>query len=160
MRRVGRADRRRRRLVPWLVIVPVLVLFSSNLVANAIASRSSIEAKAGALIPSGKNGRAAGLLVKFEHGRHAGVGSRVRSLFGLQHKKRLCWVTQESAAVLAQEYDTRNDSVTVPGHGTLDLLIVFDGDAESIRNVLDQGRCTLISDHWFTFYLPFQPHIS
>lgn len=159
MRSVGNADGAHRRLAAWLFIVPVLVIFSASLVGNALASRSSIQAKAGALIPSGK-GSKAGLFVKVEHGRHAGVGSRVRSLFGLQRKKRLCWVSRSTADVLAQEYDTRNDSVTVPGRGTFRLLLVFDGDAEAIRDVIDQGRCTLISDHWFTFYLPFQPHIS
>jgi hypothetical protein len=159
MRSVGNADRGRRRLAVWLFIVPVLLLFAASLVGNALASRSSIEAKAGGLIPAGDDSKD-GFLVEFVDARHAGVGSRVKALFGLAHKKRLCWVTPSTAAVLSQQYETGEHTVTLPGRGTYEVLIVFDGDADSIRAVLDQGRCTLISDHWRTFYLPFQPNVS
>lgn len=159
MRSVGNTDRRSRRLGVWLVIVPVLVVFATSLVGNALASRSNLEAKAGALIRAGDD-REDGFFVKVVGGRDDGVSSKVRSILGLSHKKRLCWVTPTTAATLSDRYETREHTVTLPGRGSFRLLIVFDGDADSIRAILDQGRCTLISDHWRTFYLPFQPHIS
>jgi hypothetical protein len=160
MQSVGvKAERGRRRLAVWFLVVPVLLLFSASLVGNALASRSSMEAKAGDLIPAG-DGAADGFLVKFVADGDDGVASKVKSVFGMAHMKHLCWVTPATAAVLSQQYETREHRVTLPGRGTFGVLIVFDGDADSIRAVLDQGRCTLISDPWRTFYLPFQPHIS
>jgi hypothetical protein len=152
-------DRPRRRLAAWLFITPVLLVFAGSLVGGALASRSSIEAKAGQVIPAGSDSRD-GYLIKIARAGRTGAAGKIKSYFGLGAKSDLCWVTREQAAILSQRYETLEDTVTVPGEGTYDLLIVFNGDRKVILTVLDQERCTLVTGPRRTFYLPFHAHTS
>ena len=56
----------KKRMAVWVVVLPLLVVFSTSLVGSALAAHSTTEMKAGALIPAHpENGK----LVLFETGR-------------------------------------------------------------------------------------------
>jgi len=152
-------DRRWRRLAVWLFIAPVLLAFAGSLVGGALASRSSIEAKAGQVIPAGSDSRE-GYLIKVARSGRAGVAGKIKSYLGVAAENDLCWVTREQAGILAERYETLEDTIAVPGRGTYEMLIVFNGDRNAILAVLDRGKCTLVTGHRRTFYLPFHAHVS
>ena len=142
----------------WLLIVPVVLAFSASLVGTAIAGRSTVEMKAGALIPHGAH-EESGVLVAVAHD---GRFRLFKSYFGVAPKQEVCWVSNEIAHRVDVRYRTRTRTIRVRGRGDFTMQVVSKGNAQHIRRILgrSQARCTFVSTTERTFFLPLDGHTS
>ena len=142
----------KKRMAVWVVVLPLLALFSASLVGSALAARLSVQARAGDVVPAGGK---PGKLVLVDTGQ----GSLVGDYFGLKSSTRVCWVSERTLALLAAKYETSVSTVTVDSRGSFELVTVKDADAGHIRQIVNQNPCTLVHNNR-TYFLPLDAHTS
>ena len=143
----------KKRMAVWVVVLPLLVVFSMSLVGTALASHSTVQMKAGALIPAHPK---KGKLVLLETG---GSFSLFKEFFGLKSSSSVCWVSEATLASLEARYATSVSTVDLGSRGSFQLVTVEDADAGHVRQILGQNPCTLVHGHR-TFFLPLDGHTS
>src|SRR5215204_5600766 len=136
----------KKRMAAWVVVLPLLALFATTLVGSALAARSTVEAKAGSVIPAGAQ---EGQLVLLD----TGETSLINDYFGLKSNSSVCWVSKTTLAVLRAKYETTVSTVSVDSRGSFQLVTVENADAGHLRQILEQNPCTLVHKHR-TFFLP------
>ena len=141
------------RMAVWVVVLPLLVVFSTSLVGTALASRSTVQVKAGALIPAHPR---KGKLVLLETG---GSFALFKDYFGLKSSTSVCWVSEATLASLQARYATSVSTVDVGSRGSFQLVTVEDASAGHVRKILGQNPCVLVHGH-HTFFLPLDGHTS
>ena len=143
----------KKRMAVWVVVLPLLVVFSMSLVGTALASHSTVQMKAGALIPAHPK---KGKLVLLEPG---GSFSLFKEFFGLKSSATVCWVSEATLASLEARYATSVSTVDLGSRGSFQLVTVQDADTGHVRQIVGQNPCTLVQDH-HTFFLPLDGHTS
>ena len=145
----------KKRMAVWVVVLPLLVVFSMSLVGTALASHSTVELKAGALIPAQPK-KEKGKLVLLETG---GSFSLFKEFFGLKPSTSVCWVSGATLASLEARYATSVSTVDLGSRGSFQLVTVEDADSGHVRQLLGQNPCALVQGH-HTFFLPLDGHTS
>ena len=143
----------KKRMAVWVVVLPLLVVFSTSLVGTALASHSTVEVKAGALIPAHPK---KGKLVLLETG---GSFDLFKEFFGLKSSTSVCWVSEATLASLEARYATSVSTVDLGSRGSFQLVTVEDANTGHVRQILGQNPCTLVQEH-HTFFLPLDGHTS
>ena len=143
----------KKRMAVWVVVLPLLVVFSMSLVGTALASHSTVQVKAGALIPAHPK---KGKLVLLETG---GSFALFKDYFGLKSSTTVCWVSEATLASLKARYVTSVSTVVVGSRGSFQLVTVEDADSGHVRHILGQNPCALVQRH-HTFFLPLDGHTS
>ena len=144
----------KKRMAVWVVVLPLLVVFSTSLVGNALAAHSTPEMKAGALIPAHpENGK----LILFEPGDRFGL---FKEYFGLRPSTRVCWVSGSTLGSLQRRYNTSVSTINVRHRGSFQLVTVKGARSGHIRKILGQHHCVLVKNHRHTFFLPLDGHTS
>jgi hypothetical protein len=146
----------KKRMAVWVVVLPLLVVFSMSLVGTALASHSTIQEKAGALIPAHPSKGNKGKLVLLEPG---GSFSLFKDYFGLKSSTSVCWVSEATLASLEARYATSVSTVDLGSRGSFQLVTVEDADTGHVRQIVGQNPCTLVQDH-HSFFLPLDGHTS
>ena len=144
----------KKRMAVWVVVLPLLAVFSMSLVGTALASHSTVEVKAGALIPA--HPKKKGKLVLLETG---GSFALFKEYFGLKSSTSVCWVSEGTLASLEARYATSVSTVDLGSRGSFQLVTVEDADTGHVRQLLGQNPCTLVQGH-HTFFLPLDGHTS
>jgi hypothetical protein len=145
----------KKRMAVWVVVLPLLVVFSMSLVGTALASHSTLEVKAGALIPAHPK-KVKGKLVLLEEN---GSFSLFKDYFGLKPSTSVCWVSEATLASLEARYATSVSTVDLGSRGSFQLVTVEDADTGHVRQIVGQNPCTLVQGH-HTFFLPLDGHTS
>ena len=143
----------KKRLAVWVVVLPLLVVFSMSLVGTALASHSTVQMKASALIPAHPK---KGKLVLLETG---GSFSLFKEYFGLKSSTSVCWVSGATLASLEARYATSVSTVDLGSRGSFQLVTVEEADTGHVRQLVGQNPCTLVQGH-HTFFLPLDGHTS
>jgi len=143
----------KKRMAVWVVVLPLLVVFSMSLVGTALASHSTVQVKAGALIPAHPK---KGKLVLLETG---GSFSLFKEYFGLKSSTSVCWVSGATLASLEARYATSVSTVDLGSRGSFQLVTVEEADTGHVRQLVGQNPCTLVQGH-HTFFLPLDGHTS
>ena|SRR6187551_526677 len=143
----------KKRMAVWVVVLPLLVVFSMSLVGTALASHSTVQMKAGALIPAHPK---KGKLVLLETG---GSFSLFKEYFGLKSSTSVCWVSGATLASLEARYATSVSTVDLGSRGSFQLVTVEEADTGHVRQLVGQNPCTLVQGH-HTFFLPLDGHTS
>ena len=143
----------KKRMAVWVVVLPLLGVFSMSLVGTALAAHSSVETKAGALIPAHPKG---GKLVLLET---SGNFALFKEYFGLKSTASVCWVSDSTLATLKARYDTSVSTVDLGSRGSFQLVTVGDADSGHVRQILSQSPCSLVQQN-HTFFLPLDGHTS
>ena len=143
----------KKRMAVWVVVLPLLVVFSMSLVGTALASHSTVQMKASALIPAHPK---KGKLVLLETG---GSFSLFKEYFGLKSSTSVCWVSGATLASLEARYATSVSTVDLGSRGSFQLVTVEDADSGHVRQLLGQNPCALVQGH-HTFFLPLDGHTS
>ncbi|HUQ22915.1 MAG TPA: hypothetical protein VM049_07850 [Gaiellaceae bacterium] len=137
----------------WVVVLPLLAVFSMSLVGTALASQATVQGKAGALVPPHPD---QGKLVLLETG---GSFSLFKEYFGLKPSSSVCWVSARTLASLQARYATSVSTVDLGARGSFRLVTVQDADTGHVRQVIGQNPCALVQSHR-TFFLPLDGHTS
>ena len=143
----------KKRMAVWVVVLPLLVVFSMSLVGTALASHSTVEVKAVALIPAHPK---KGKLVLLETGESF---SLFKEYFGLKSSTTVCWVSGATLASLEARYATSVSTVDLGSRGSFQLVTVEDADSGHVRQLHGQNPCALVQGH-HTFFLPLDGHTS
>jgi len=143
----------KKRMAVWVVVLPLLVVFSMSLVGTALASHSTVQMKASALIPAHPK---KGKLVLLETG---GSFSLFKEYFGLKSSTSVCWVSGATLASLEARYATSVSTVDLGSRGSFQLVTVEEADTGHVRQLVGQNPCTLVQGH-HTFFLPLDGHTS
>jgi hypothetical protein len=149
----------RKRFLVWLIVVPVLVFFSTNVIGSALASRSSVTALGVRIVPAGAT-RSSGYLVTVA--RSPQGFTLFKTWFGVSPQARVCWITHAEADRISRKYPSRERAVKVNGRGTFWMLVVYPAWAKDIRQMLGsaQAKCTLVATTQRAFFLPFDVNLS
>ena len=97
----------KKRMAVWVVVLPLLLLFSTSLVGTALAAHSTVQMKAGSLIPAHPK---QGALVVLETSRNFTL---FKAYFGLKPDASVCWVSDVTLASLQCRYATSVSTVEV-----------------------------------------------
>jgi hypothetical protein len=143
----------KKRMAVWVVVLPLLVVFSTSLVGTALAAHSTTENKAGVLIPAHPE---TGKLVLLQSGDRF---SLFKEYFGLRPSTSVCWVSTATLASLETRYDTSVSTISVRDRGSFDLVTVNGANPGHIRQILGQHHCVLVGSH-HAFFLPLDGHTS
>jgi len=144
----------KKRMAVWVVVLPLLAVFSMSLVGTALASHSTVEVKAGALIPA--HPKQKGKLVLLEP---SGSFALFKEFFGLKPSTSVCWVSEATLASLEARYATSVSTVDLGSRGSFQLVTVEDAATGHVRQLVGQNPCTLVQGH-HTFFLPLDGHTS
>lgn len=143
----------KKRMAVWVVVLPLLAVFSMSLVGTALASQSTVQVKAGELISAHPK---TGTLVLLETG---GRFALFKEYFGLKPSSSVCWVSEATLASLEARYATSVSTVDVGSRGSFQLVTVTDADSGHVRQILGQNPCALVHGHR-AFFLPLDGHTS
>jgi hypothetical protein len=145
------------RLASWLLIVPILSLFSFSVVAGArgFGARPDYAGAASAVTPSA-HGKDGAVVVVGTSDRN---DNPIAKLFS-GTTREVCWITSPQLARVAARYRTGRMTVAAGGK-TLDLVTVDGAKDRDLRALLGVGAltCRLVQVS-STFFLPFDAHGS
>jgi hypothetical protein len=143
----------KKRMAAWVVVLPLLVVFSTSLVGTALASQSTVQDKAGAVVPAHPK---QGKLVLLEPDGSFGL---FKEYFGLKPSSKVCWVSEATLASLEARYATSVSTVDLGSRGSFQLVTVEDTNAGHVRQIVAQNPCALVHEH-HVFFLPLDGHTS
>ena len=138
------------RLATWILIVPMLSLFSFSVVAGARGLNGKPN-YADAIRDLGPHKRGRYLVVKQS-------GSPLERFFSGAAAQRVCWINSSQLARVSQRWATGRTTVS-SGSRTLDLVTVTGAKEAELRAELGNVSCVLVQLSR-TFYLPFDAHGS
>jgi hypothetical protein len=141
------------RLASWLVIVPVLALFSFTVVAGA-AGFGAVPRYADAaakVAPAGGHEKGGFVVVDSST---ADASNSLRRLFRPPAGREVCWITTTQLARVSARYETGRMSISFDG-STLDLVTVGGATDGDLRALLGHDvECRLVKVAHL-FFLPF-----
>ncbi len=140
----------RKRIAPWVVIAPCLIVFSVLLIGNALASSKSVEDA----VREVSEGKSAGVVIYEVDDSDDDDDDWDDWVMGPE--RRICLVSTSAAAEISAIY--RTERITV---ANVEILVVYDASGRRLRQILGntQKHCTFIRVRR-TFFLPFDPHLS
>jgi len=142
----------------WLLVVPLLTMFSFSVVASAKTLEKPDVAGAVEQLPNASHVVEVAVAPDGKHGENDG-GPSVRERFThLDHL--VCSVNATLLAAIEQRYTTSRFTVDVRNR-SLDVVAVYGANATSLRSYLGAPgmRCVLVQVKR-VFFLPFDAHTS
>jgi hypothetical protein len=145
---------RRKRLAPWLVILPTLAVFSLVLVAGAYALRKPDYESAIKSLPQNRP-------IVVVAGAHYSLTNPV-GWFSGNSRREVCSVSEAQLATIAKHYQVRHETLQIDGQ-TVDVVLVDGPGANDheLREYLGDPnmKCKLVRQGG-VFFLPFDPNTS